>query len=209
MALNLNYPVITSTRIEYTSAANQTKMQPATGTFFYLSQGTDVSVTVFDDSKRKLADKVLLTAGRGFKFPEGFPAKGFSVEIFSPSAQIVSLDVIDGEIIDNTFILGSGAIIEVKPAPNGTWSDVAGTAVGAGLSVAQAQLGLDATRLQAAISNPAASANEIYVRFDNTTAASAIRVPPGSTAVVEGVQAIFVYNSGAVAITPLLAKLVT
>lgn len=199
-----NYRVLTSTRIEYTSTADEMRTFAATGRFFYCGLGSDIYVTVFDMSNRKLMDQFRLTAGRGVKFPEASDLLAYKIQIKSPTAQAISVDVLDGEIVDNTVIISNTSILQTRPGAGGSWSDVAGTAVGAGACVSQANLAADSKRALALIGNPATSANPIYVRFNNTAAVSPLAIAPGSAVQVEGIQAIYVYNPGGAAITPVL-----
>ena len=202
------YRVLTSTKIEYVSAADETRTFNATGRCYYLTAGTDVQITVVDDQNRKLMDQFSLSIGRGIKFPESSDLLGYRVFIRSTTAQVISLDVLDGDVLDNSVIIANTNAITVVPGPGGTWSDIAGTAVPAGTSTAQANLSADANRIRAVIGNPAASVNPIYVRFNGTAALSPVVINPGGFAEVEGIQAIYVYNPGGSSITPLLQKMV-
>lgn len=202
------YRVLTSTKIEYVSAADETRSYNATGRCYYLNQGSDVLITVLDDQNRKLMDQFSLSAGRGVKFPESSDLLGYRLFIKSASAQTISLDVLDGDVLDNSVLIANTSPLLVRPGPGGTWSDIAGTSAVAGASTAMANLGADSDRVRAVIGNPSASANVIYVRFNNTAAASPVIINPGGFAEVEGTQAIYIYNPGGAAITPSLQKLV-
>lgn len=200
------YRVLTSTKIEYTSAAAETRSFNATGRCYYLTQGTDVLITVVDDQNRKLMDQFSLSVGRGVKFPENSELLGYRVFIKSATAQTISLDVLDGEILDNSVIIANTNAITVVPGAAGSWTDVAGTSAAAGASTAMANLGADGTRIRAIVGNPISAANAIYLRFNNTAAISPVAIQPGNFVEVEGIQAVYIYNPGASAITPLLQR---
>ena len=154
-------------------------------------------------------DQFSLSAGRGVKFPESSDLLGYRLFIKSASAQTISLDVLDGDVLDNSVLIANTSPLVMRPGAGGSWSDIAGTAAVAGASTAMANLGADGDRVRAVIGNPLSSANVLYVRFDNTAAVSPIIVNPGGFAEVEGIQAIYVYNPGGAAITPVLQKMVS
>lgn len=187
------YRALTSTRISRTFAANEEFTVPATGRFYYLTRGTDVDITVLDDQKRKLVDKVTLVAGRGIKFPETWETLGYTVTIKSPSAQAVILDVIDGEIVDNSFIISSASAISTTPS--GTTLNSSAAAVSA-LATATTLISAAASNIQRRWFRNADAALTVYLRSTNATAQSAIVLGPGDVAILENQSAIYAYNPG-------------
>lgn len=188
---------ITATSIKYTSAANQTRNFNATGTFFYCTFGTDIEVTVWDDTKAKLADTVVLIPGRGFKFPDNSAALGYQVQIRSPTAQVVQLDVIDGEIIDNSYIVNSNSAVFTTPSKTTLTSATAAISAVAGATTL-INAGA-ANQRQRWIRNGHAT-DVMYVRGTNATVQSAMAVVAGGILLVENQSALYAYVPGANAI---------
>lgn len=190
-----DFRAITSTRIDYTSGAGETKVFSATGRCWYLTIGTDVQIEVWDQMNRKLVDKTTLVAGRGIKLPERWSdLLGYKVAVYSASAQAIKLDVIDGEIIDNSFIISSASA--VTTTPSGTTL----TSAAAPVSVAQ-----DAVTLVSAaaadiqrrwVRNDHATIS-VWLRSNTTKAESAIEIAPGEIALVENQSNLYVYNKAA------------
>lgn len=189
------YRAITSTRISYTSLANEERNFNATGRFFYLTTGTDVEITVLDNMRRKLVDKVTLVAGRGIKFPESWDALGFQVLVKSATAQAIVLDVIDGEIVDNSFIISASSAVRVTPSLTTLTSDD-GTPVAIAQDACTLVSAAAATIQRRWIRNSHATIS-VYLRSDNTKAQSAIKLGPGDIALVENQSALYVYNVAA------------
>lgn len=186
----MSYRAITSTRISYTSAAGETRTINATGTFFYLTTGSNVEVSVWDSDNRTMIDKVVLVAGRGVKFPPDYPP-GFKVAIRSAAAQAIVLDVIDGEIIDNSFIISSASA--VTTTPSGT--TLATGAVVSALATASTLISAGAANIQRRWVRNADAATTIYIRENNTAAQSAIALAPGAVAVLENQSDLYAYNA--------------